>query len=176
MTTSPHQHKGYDEWCTPPHIVEAVKAAFKGLSFLDPATSYENPVGASLFFTKKEDGLVQSWAGTGVCYAYVNPPYGKDLKHWIAKIGQEASNNLPILALLPANRFETQYVQEWLLSHGALDSITFIRKRVSFVGSDGSKKGANPFGSVIYAFNTYEYNVNMAPIRALGKTIEVKHE
>lgn len=50
---------------------------------LDPCMNESNPLGTPKFYTEKDDGLKQSWAGECV---YCNPPYhSKNIIKWIEK-------------------------------------------------------------------------------------------
>ncbi len=138
------------EWYTPEEILERVRDYFGGVIPLDPATVPDNPTGAERFFTAKQNGLSQSWGGSG---AFVNPPYGKTISEWCAKIHEEAGSGLPIIALLPCGaRFSTEYWQEHILS-GELTAVCFVRGRVGFVSEGGDKQAGNPYDSAIYGFN-----------------------
>lgn len=89
---------------TPAKILDL--AGLMGSIGLDPATDQGNPVGATHFFTLPVDGLTQDWQGYGL--VFVNPPYGRGLKKWTAKMALEASRGVEILALIPA-RVGTQW-------------------------------------------------------------------
>ena len=46
---------------------------------------------------EKDNGLIQAWKHP----VFVNPPYGKVLKDWCAKIGEEALKGRTIISLMP---------------------------------------------------------------------------
>jgi site-specific DNA-methyltransferase (adenine-specific) len=150
-------------WQTPEHILSPVRLYSalcdpmgKGGIALDPATTNDNPTLASWHLTENDgaDGLSANWrliAGDeGV--VFLNPPYGREFPLWAEKIGKEAKNGAHIVALLPSNRFETQYYQKHILT-GRLDAICFVRKRIRFLNANGKPYGSNPYGSVILLFN-----------------------
>lgn len=156
-------------YITPERIISPVRDYFGGQIPLDPATEPSNPTHALAFSTAetKEDlenqmlqvpdgwthnGLERDWgAHDGV---FVNPPYGKVLKHWCEKISAEAEAGLPIIALLPAGaRFGTRYFQKFIFVP-QLDVACFVRGRVKFLRPDLSvTEGQNPYDSVFYGFN-----------------------
>lgn len=125
------------DWQTPDHIVEAVKAFYGGSIDLDPCTSPDNPVGAKLFYTKDDDGLVKEWPiGAKV---YINPPYGRAIGPWVAKAIHHPGE---VVMLLPA-RTDTKWFQK--IFDERLASYAFLRGRLTFKGANASA----PFPSVL---------------------------
>jgi hypothetical protein len=62
------------DWCSPPEVVEAARAALGGTIHLDPCSNPQSIVGAAVAWEWPEhDGLVERW---GQRTAYVNPPFG----------------------------------------------------------------------------------------------------
>lgn len=86
------------EWYTPPHILNLVYEVFD--VDLDPASPAVPTVKAHEYYTKKENGLLNSWYGN----VYLNPPYGRDIKPWILKavLEYESHNVQNMLLLIPA--------------------------------------------------------------------------
>lgn len=142
------------DWFTPPHVLDLVRSyslATEGTNQIgfDPATNEENYTQAKMFFTRS--GLDNYWP---VAPTWVNPPYGKDLKKWVVRIGLYAEAGRHILALLPGNRFETAYLQHWILENPRLSALCFVRRRLKFCDANGVElNGSNPYGSMIYLFN-----------------------
>lgn len=71
------------EWYTPPEIVSSVLDVLGDID-LDPCSnSKEKPnIPARTLYTKEDDGLSQEWKGR----VYLNPPYGRGIEKWIAKL------------------------------------------------------------------------------------------
>lgn len=144
-------------WVTPPRIVNPVRGyallATGEDIFLDPATSRENPVKARNFFTEADDGLAHSWAVfTGRRWVtFLNPPYGPEFKSWVSKIATEVVDGCHLVALLPANRFETPYMP--VLWSERLSAVCWVRRRIAFLRADGKAHSGNPHGSAVYLFN-----------------------
>ena len=63
-----------NEWYTPARYIEAAREVMNGID-LDPASCAEanQVVKASLYYSKKDNGLVQPWYGN----VWLNPPYGR---------------------------------------------------------------------------------------------------
>ena len=127
---------------------------------LDPATPPHNPMKASRFFTKETNGLDKPWtlSSDGDQSIWINPPYGKEIRKWVLKIGEEVlrSPRAKLIALLPGQRFEQAYWQRGLFSK-ALTAIVCVRSRIAFIGPDGEAQKSNPYGSFLYLYNgTYE--------------------
>ena len=146
-------------YLTPPKILDPVRSYFPdGQIPLDPATQPNNPTGARAFASGPNvsgdslgDGLMIPWHPHGG--VFVNPPYGKGMKHWCEKIHDETVAGTTILALLPCGaRFSTRYWQDHVLNPG-LDVTLFVRGRVSFLRPDGSVAKQNPYDSQLLGYN-----------------------
>lgn len=133
-----HANKSVD-WYTPKWIFDAL-----GLSFdLDPC----QPKGGipwiptKRFYTETDNGLTSPWDGL----VWLNPPYGKHTKDWLAKMSQHRNG----VALLFAR---TDCA--WFHDHCAkADAILFLTGRVKFV--DGLQKtggGGAGSGSMLIAW------------------------
>jgi site-specific DNA-methyltransferase (adenine-specific) len=106
-----HYSSATGDWNTPRALVDAIVAFWKpvGAIGLDPcADSYETPhVPAVYRFAPPDDGLARDWYAQTV---YMNPPYGRTIDRWVAKLVEEwqAGHCLEALALLP-NRPDTRW-------------------------------------------------------------------
>lgn len=98
------------------------------------------------FFSPFENGLIQNWSPHR---CWMNPPYGKDIIHWVKKAAEEFHKGATVVALLPA-RTDTKWFHTYVLPYA---KITFLKGRVKFVGATS---GA-PFPSLIaeYTLNKY---------------------
>lgn len=146
-------------YITPEKILAPVRKYFGGQIPLDPATEEDNPTkalayacGPSINGNSLGDGLKLAWSdydGT-----FVNPPYGKGMKDWCAKIHEETVLGATILALLPCGaRFGTRYWQDHIFNSG-LEATLFVRGRVQFLRPDGSPtQGSNPYDSQLLLLN-----------------------
>lgn len=130
--------KGKDDWQTPLPLFHNIEWKF-GQFDLDPCTTADNPLSTPIFFTEKEDGLVQPWRG----HVFVNPPYSQ-ISLWVKKAWEEAKTGRANVVMLVAARPDTQYWWEYL-RHG---EVYFIKGRVKFVGAAFSA----PFPSALVNF------------------------
>lgn len=132
-----------DLWATPQNLFNELNEEF---SFtLDPCATKENSK-CEKFFTREDDGLKQGWKGERV---FCNPPYGRELKKWVAKAFAESKNALVVM-LIPA-RTDTSYFHDYIYNKA---EIRFLRGRLKF----GGHKNPVPFPSMIVIFLNNSYD------------------
>jgi hypothetical protein len=124
------------DWQTPDCVLERVRAIAP--IGLDPCTTAENPVGASIFYTPGDDGLSMPWeVGDEGTLVYCNPPYLRgEQSRWIRKCDSTLMRT--VVALLPA-RTDTRHFP-W-----TADMLCFWRGRLKFRGAPAPA----PFPSVL---------------------------
>ena len=74
-----HYSSKTNEWSTPQDFFDELDKEFNFT--LDPCSTSENAKCAK-YFTVEDDGLKQDWSNDVV---FMNPPYGREIKHWIKK-------------------------------------------------------------------------------------------
>lgn len=126
------------EWSTPQFLFDILDKEWK--FELDVCASRENAK-CKDFFTVQEDGLTRSWKGKR---CFMNPPYGRQISHWVKKAWTEAQSGTLVVALLPA-RTDTN----WWYSYCLNSEIRFIKGRLKFGGVQNSA----PFPSAIVIFS-----------------------
>ena len=127
------------EWGTPQALFDKLNEEFHFT--LDPAATKANAK-CNKFYTKKENGLLQSWEGEKV---FCNPPYGRGIKD--PRNSKAVGSKAHVAVLLIPARTDTKWFQDWVLPYA--NEIRFVRGRVNFVGT---KKSGNTFPSVIAIF------------------------
>jgi len=128
------------DWQTPENVLALVREFAGGQIALDPCTTVDNPTGALRWLTPVEDGLSALWHGQGL--AFVNPPYGRELRSWARKMqGEGRFSSRAIIGLVPA-RTDTVWWQAHITSASA---ICFWRGRIRFRGAPASA----PFPSAL---------------------------
>jgi len=132
-----HHSSDTPEHYTPPAVVAAVAECLGGIN-LDPCSDAAATVPAAQHYTEKDDGLALPWSGT----VYMNPPYGRDIDEWVAKLCAEHQNGgvTEAIALVPA-RTDTQWFRR-LRDFPCC----FIEGRLTFVGNDDPA----PFPSAVF--------------------------
>lgn len=138
-----------DDRATTPGVFDPLNARFAFT--LDVAASAENTK-CERYFTIEDDGLAQSWAGESV---WCNPPYSS-IGDWVQRAWSEYAATDGIVMLLPANRTEQSWWQDYVEPHrdrlGSPLTVEFIRGRLRFDvpgGYNDPRGNRPPFGSVL---------------------------
>src|SRR5262249_2449150 len=132
----------YHHWETPAVIAAALHAVC-GIVDLDPCAARvqgrREVVRARVRFTPADDGLALPCVGT----VFMSPPYGRNLKVWIAKAHREVVEKraATVIALIPA-RTDTAY---WHTHVVAATGVLFLSGRLKF----GASQQSAPFPSAI---------------------------
>jgi len=138
VTTSVHFSSATGEWATPQDFYDRLDAEFHFV--LDPCATADNAKAAQ-YFTKEDDGLLQSWRCGGA--VFMNPPYGREISRWVCKAYQESMRGVTVVCLLPS-RTDTS----WWHTYCMRGEIRFIRGRLKFGGHSNSA----PFPSAVVIF------------------------
>ena len=127
------------DWTTP---IELFKELDKEFHFtLAPCSTHENAL-CEKHYTIDEDGLKQDWGGETV---YCNPPYGREVKHWVKKCYEESLKDNTTIVLLIFARTDTKYFHDYIYKKAEL---RFIKGRLKF----GNCKNSAPFPSILAIF------------------------
>ena len=133
-----------DNWATPQDFFDELDEEFQFT--LDPCASPDNAK-CEKYFTKEENGLIQSWAGETV---FMNPPYGRAIKDWVKKAYDESKQGATVVCLLPA-RTDTRWFHDYIYEKA---EIRFIKGRLKF----GGAKNSAPFPSMVVIFRGSDKN------------------
>ena len=147
------------EWYTPPEIFEALDTTFD----LDPCSPGEGLsfVPAKTHLTIVDDGLTTDWGGR----VFMNPPYGRETKHWIDKFVEHGNG----IALVFA-RTDVAWFQD---NAKHFDGILFISGRVRFYQGSKDIRGGTPgAGSMLVACG--EENAKLLQNSGLGVFMRVE--
>lgn len=105
------------------------------------------------YFTKEDDGLVQSWKGHRV---FCNPPYGRELGKWVKKAYDEFKNNKVLVVMLIPARTDTAYWHDYIFDNA---KVVFIRGRIHFVDDAGESANSAPFPSAVVVFDPHDKSI-----------------
>lgn len=136
-------------WETPKDFYDKLNNEFNFT--LDPCCSKETAK-CDKYFTKEDDGLSKDWSKDIV---FMNPPYGREIKHWIKKAHDEFLKGATVVCLIPS-RTDTKYWHEWIfpLYYKNKIEIRFLKGRLKF----GNATNSAPFPSAVIVYRGI-YNV-----------------
>jgi len=137
---SVHFSSATSEWETPQALFDELDRIFGGFT-LDPCGTAENAKCAT-FFSREDDGLSQHWTGK----VFLNPPYGREIGHWVSKAWHESLKGALVVCLLPA-RVDTR----WWHDYAKKGHVYFLQGRLKF----GKATNSAPFPSAIVTFGKY---------------------
>lgn len=131
-------------WTTPRKLFDDLNSVFRFT--LDPCASKKSAL-CEKFYTKKEDGLLQSWF---LNRAFVNPPYKRGiLNKWVEKCALEFEcYDVELVLLIPA-RTDTKYYHNYIFPKAT--AICFIEGRLKF----GDGKAPAPFPSALIIYTNH---------------------
>lgn len=134
---SVHFSSATDLWATPQEFFDRLDAVH---SFTLDACANSDNAKCDRYFTKEQDGLAQSWDGV----VWMNPPYGREIGHWMRKAYESSQQGATVVCLVPA-RTDTR----WWHDYAIKGQIEFIRGRLKF----GGHKSNAPFPSAVVTFS-----------------------
>lgn len=134
-----HYSSESDEWETPQPLFDLLDREF---GFDLDVCALSGNAKCERFFTPESDGLSQEW--TGVCW--MNPPYGDEISHWVAKAFEEAQRGATVVCLVPA-RTDTRWWWDYCIE----GEVRFIKGRLRF---SNASSGA-PFPSAVVIFRPF---------------------
>lgn len=113
-------------WNTPDDVLRAIRR-FDAIG-LDPCSNSGSIVGARTEWRLERDGdsLTRDWTGHGL--VFVNPPYSRWLKRWMAKCSMSGAE---VISLTPA-RTDTTAFQSFAFT---AEAICFWAGRMTFLGA-----------------------------------------
>lgn len=113
------------------------------------------------YFTPEVDGLKQDWKGE-VCWC--NPPYGRQIKHWVKKSAGEYYKGAKVVMLVPS-RTDTTYFQNW---GRRAPYFLFLKGRLKFDSEDGETEHVAPFPSMLLIYQYLVIPEQLVKLRELG--------
>ena len=120
------------DWATPRAFYQALNAEFSFV--VDVCANGGNALHPH--FYPGGSGLLMDWESP----AYMNPPYGRQVKKWVEKAYRESQKGKTVVALLPS-RTDTLWWHDYVMK---ADEIRFIQGRLHF-----DERGPAPFPSCV---------------------------
>jgi len=128
-----------EEYETPKEIFEPLQKEFN--LQLDVCATNENKK-CNIFFTKQDDALTKDWNRN----FWMNPPFGRYLRHWVAKAFDESQKHKVNGVLILPVRSNTLWWHKYIIDTKA--EVRFLKGETKFVGH---KRGLwLPFAIVIF--------------------------
>ena len=135
--TAVHFSSKSDEWATPPEFFAEADAEF---GFTLDVCALPSNAKCPTYFTPEQDGLKQTWTGT----CWMNPPYGRVIRHWVKKAYESAQAGATVVCLIPA-RTDTRW---WHAYVTRASEVRYIQGRLKF----GESATGAPFPSALVVF------------------------
>jgi len=76
----------------------------------------------------------------------MNPPYGREIGHWMKKAATESKKNDALIVCLVPARTDTAWWHDWVIPHAS--TIEFVRGRIKF----GGHMNSAPFPSAVVVY------------------------
>ena len=127
-----------DQWGTPIDLFEELDRRW---NFTLDVCADDTNNKVDRYFSREDNGLAQTWAPE-VCW--MNPPYGREIIHWMKKAHAESLQGATVVCLVPA-RTDTA----WWHDYAMRGRIEFLRGRLKF----GDAKNSAPFPSALVVFH-----------------------
>lgn len=129
-----------DQWATPQSFFDELDKEF-GFTLDACASKWNHKV--DNYFDEQTNALIQDWTGI----VWMNPPYGRTIKHWMKKAYESSRGGATVVCLIPA-RTDTA----WWHDYAAKGEVRFIRGRIKFVDESGNGTNPAPFPSAVVIF------------------------
>lgn len=125
-------------WSTPQDFFDSLNAEF---NFTLDVCALPDSAKCENYYTPEIDGLAQEWSG--VCW--MNPPYGREIIHWMKKAYEESLKGAVVVCLVPA-RTDTAWRHDYAMRAA---EIRLVRGRLKF----GDATTGAPFPSAVVIFD-----------------------
>ena len=136
---SVHFSSKKEDWETPQELFDLLNGEFNFTA--DVCATAENAK-CNVYITPEMNGLEYGWEND-VCW--MNPPYGREIRQWMAKAYEAAKLGGTVVCLVPA-RTDTNW---WWDYCTRATEIRFLKGRIRFSGH----KNSAPFPSAIVVFS-----------------------
>lgn len=119
---------GYgSDWATPDDLFASLDREFH---FTTDACASDWNAKCNHYYSREDDGLTKQWGGT----CWMNPPYGKEARVWVAKAHAESHRGATVVCLLTA-AVDQAWWHDDVIASGA--EIRWLRGRPRFRNREG---------------------------------------
>jgi len=133
-----------DTWTTPRDFFEKLHQEFNfelDAAALKSSAVVPNYLGPDHDYLWRRDALTVEWANaSGGGAVWLNPPYGRVIKDFVAKADAESKKGITVVCLVPS-RTDTKWWWDSCIHH----EVRFIKGRLKF----GDGGGSAPFPSAV---------------------------
>jgi site-specific DNA-methyltransferase (adenine-specific) len=133
-----------DTWTTPKDFFANLHEEFNfalDAAALKSSAVVPNYLGPDHEYGWRRDALTVEWDGaSGGGAVWLNPPYGRAIKEFVAKADTESNKGITVVCLVPA-RTDTNWWWDSCIHH----EVRFIKGRLKF----GGQKNSAPFPSAV---------------------------
>ena len=133
-----------DTWTTPRDFFDKLHQEFNftlDAAALRSSAVVPNYLGPDHEYGWRQDALTVEWEGASEGGAvWLNPPYGRIIKEFVAKADTESKKGITVVCLVPA-RTDTKWWWDSCIHH----EVRFIKGRLKF----GDGGGSAPFPSAV---------------------------
>ena len=142
----PISQSNSNEWFTPHQYIDAARTVMGSID-LDPASNdiAQEWIRATTYYTKEDNGLVHEWHGR----VWLNPPYGKLVGTFVAKLAEEIAVGHVLEAVVLVNAHSTDASWFSPLWNGLL---CFTNHRINFIAPGGEVASGSTHGNVFVYF------------------------
>lgn len=136
------------EWGTPWDLFNKLNRKF---NFTIDVCANEFNHKCDKYYNIKQNGLSKKWFGNVWC----NPPYGREIKHWVKKAYDSSRNGKCLVVMLIPARTDTEWFHRYIYKKEGV-KILFLRGRLKFTNNSGNILNSAPFPSMLVLFNRKE--------------------
>lgn len=133
-----------DTWTTPKEFFTKLHSEFNfalDAAALKGSAVVPNYLGPDHEYGWRRDALTVEWDGaSGGGPVWLNPPYGRAIKDFVAKADSESKKGITVVCLVPA-RTDTKWWWDSCIHH----EVRFIKGRLKF----GDSQNSAPFPSAV---------------------------
>ena len=131
------------EWETPQDFFNTLNDEF---NFTLDVCALQETAKCDRYYTPIQNGLLKPWKGS----CWMNPPYNKDVRRWVAKAWETAQEGHTVVALLQCRSGDTKWWHNFVMRSS---EVRFVKDRLHF-SFNGKSNRAN-ISSIVVVFGPH---------------------